>query len=383
MKIIKWFFNSKLSFKIIMYYLAIFILLAILCLLTFDRLNNGLTTQKVNQLSTETLSSLNSNLDFLISTVNNQSKMLISSTTLQSVLHDSNQSFDSSDQKQMDNYLSEFTNFYDAISSIYVFDNSGHEYFVDNLYYKDISLGEIKAASWYNELISKSGGYILKLNVGGIYQVKSGGKNFISLIRVINDINTQKPMGIMIVNISEDYLSSSFGSVTSTTNTKIMLNDEYNSQIIHGNAIDNNDLAKISKSIGSKGISQIKSFDGTQYIISCLKNKYNWTIATVTPINELASQSQTYNIFMVLIVVINIAMLVAALIFTSLFITRPIKKLAQAMSSVKTGSFNEVYVHTGADEIGMLKDVYNLMIREIRKLFENIVTEQHETQGGT
>jgi Predicted signal transduction protein with a C-terminal ATPase domain len=378
MKFARRFLNSRLSIKIIMYYLTIFILLAILCIVTFENLNNGMAAQKVNQLSAETVNSLNANLDFLINTVNNQSKMLISSETLQEALRDGNQSFNSGGQKTLDDYLSEFTNFYDAISSIYIFDNSGHEYFVDNLYYQNISLEKIKAASWYGELRGKDGGYILKLNAGGIYAIKADDMNYVSLIRVINDINTQKPLGIMIINISEDYIDSSFGSVTSTTNTKIMLNDENNRQVLHSGAIGADDLAAISKNAGGSGSSQIKTVNGTQYIISCLKDRYNWTIAAVTPISELASQSQSYNIFVVFIVFINIALLVLALIFTSLFITKPINRLAKAMASVKNGAFNEVSMHTGADEIGMLKDVYNLMIREIRKLFDNVVSEQKD-----
>lgn len=374
MKIVRLFFNSKLSSKTIMYFLTIFILFAIFCLFTFERLNSSLTSQKVNQISTETVNSLNTNLDFLINTVSNQSEMLISSSTIQTALRNGVVNYNNAQQEQMDNYLAEFTNFNDAISSIYIFDNGGHEYCVDNLSYRDISLDKIREATWYNELCSKEGGYMLRLNIGGIYD--AGDKNIVSLMRVVNDLNTQKPIGVMIVNISEDYINESFASVTNATNTKIILDDEFDNQIIHGSLPTSDGLAATFKNIGSKGLTQIKKLGGTQYIISCLKNRYDWTLATVTPITELTSQTQTYSIFVVIIMLVSVAMLFAALLFTSLFISRPVEKLAKAMNSVKDGTFSEVHVRTGADEIGMLKDVYNLMIREIQKLFDNVVLEQ-------
>lgn len=377
MKIVHLLFNAKLSIKFLVYYLTVFVLLASMCLFTYERINNDLTIQKCKQLSSETAGSLNANLNFLIDTANSQSEMLISSQTLQSTLRNGIKHYKSSLQWQMDNYLSEFTNFYDAISSIYIFDNSSHEYFVDNFLYKNISLDKIKAAPFYRQLIAKRGGYILNINAGELYTVSRRDKNFISLIRVINDINTQKPLGIMVLNISEDSIISSFRSVTSVNNTKIMLTDEHNHKIIHEDSLASENLTALFKNIGSKGLSQIKTLNGTQYIISCLKNQYGWRIATVTPINELARQSQTYNIFILFIVIMDIVMLITALLLTSFFITKPIKKLATSMKDVKNGNFNEVQMHTGTDEIGMLKDVYNLMISEIRKLFENIVSEQH------
>ena len=60
----------------------------------------------------------------------------------------------------------------------------------------------------------------------------------------------------------------------------------------------------------------------------------------------------------------------------SLLISKPIQKLAKSMIAVKEGKFKEVTVRTGNDEIGELKGIYNLMIREIQALIENIVSEQ-------
>ncbi|HEX2938419.1 MAG TPA: sensor histidine kinase [Ruminiclostridium sp.] len=373
-KIIRWFFDAKLSAKIIMYYITIFILFTILCFLTFERLSSNMTNREVKQISTDNVNTIGSNLDLIISTVNSQSQMLISSSTLQSVLRKEGLSEYDDNQKQLDSYLSEFTNYSDAISSIYIFDKSGKEYFVDNLYYKNVTLQKIKSQAWYSELEKKAGGYILKLNGGGSFD--AGNRNFVSLIRNINDLNTQKTIGVMVVNITEDYINSSFGRSFSSSGMRIMLSDENNRQIFHSGNVDESEFNEITKNTNSEGLSQFKEINGKQCVISSVKNGYNWTIAAITPIDELAASTRTFNVFIIVFAIIIFAMFIVAITFTSLSVTRPINKLAKAMNSMKNGNFTEVHISNAGDEIGMLQDVYNRMVKEIQTLFNDMTAEQ-------
>ncbi|MEG6572862.1 sensor histidine kinase [[Clostridium] cellulosi] len=369
-KFLRWILNAKLSVKVIVYYLTVFILFASLCFLTFERLNANMTEQKIKQLSSDSVNTISSNLDLIIDTVNNQSKMLISSSAIQSVLR-SNGLKDYT-QKQIDNYLTEFTNFYEAISSIYIFDNNGHEYYVENDDMKNLSLKKLKSTDWYKELDEKFGGYILKVNAGGAFYNTS--RNYISLMRRINDINTQKPIGYMVVNISTDYIYSSFGK--QVNDTKIIVCDENRKPVISSGNIDGNELKLITESIKDGNVSQYKKINGKQHIIASVKNDYGWTIATITPINELAAQEQTFKIFVAVLMLITLVMFAVSIMFISLSITRPINRLAKAMSSVKDGNFTEVHIRKTSDEIGMLQNVYNIMVREIQTLFKDMVNEQ-------
>lgn len=369
-KFLRWILNAKLSVKVIVYYLTVFILFASLCFLTFERLNANMTEQKIKQLSSDSVNTISSNLDLIIDTVNNQSKMLISSSAIQSVLR-SNGLKDYT-QKQIDNYLTEFTNFYEAISSIYIFDNNGHEYYVENDDMKNLSLKKLKSTDWYKELDEKFGGYILKVNAGGAFDNTS--RNYISLMRRINDINTQKPIGYMVVNISTDYIYSSFGK--QVNDTKIIVCDENRKPVISSGNIDGNELKLITESIKDGNVSQYKKIKGKQHIIASVKNDYGWTIATITPINELAAQEQTFKIFVAVLMLITLVMFAVSIMFISLSITRPINRLAKAMSSVKDGNFTEVHIRKTSDEIGMLQNVYNIMAREIQTLFKDMVNEQ-------
>lgn len=371
-KFLRWFLNARLSVKVVIYYIIVFLLFSSLCFLTFERLNANMTDQKIKQISTDSVNTIRSNLDLIVDTVNNQSKMLISSSVIQSALRSNGMNDYNSSQKQIDNYLAEFTNFNDAISSIYIYDNIGHEYYVENENLKNLSLEKIKSASWYNELEEKSGGYILKINAGGAFD--SAGRNYISLMRKINDINTQKPIGYMVVNISVDYIYSSFGK--QANDTKIVVCDESEKPVITSKNIEKNELGLISESIKSGNSSQYKELNGKQHIIVSVKDDNGWTIAAIIPINELAAQEQTFKIFVVILMLITLAMFAVSLLFISLSITRPINRLANAMNNVKEGNFTEVHIRKTSDEIGMLQNVYNLMVREIQTLFKDMLNEQ-------
>jgi two-component system sensor histidine kinase YesM len=63
-------------------------------------------------------------------------------------------------------------------------------------------------------------------------------------------------------------------------------------------------------------------------------------------------------------------------IFTSRIITIPIKKLLKSMKGVQKGEFKEVDIHAGSNEIGQLRDGYNIMIYEIQQLIDRVITEQ-------
>lgn len=237
---------------------------------------------------------------------------------------------------------------------------------------KNLSLKKLKSTDWYKELDEKFGGYILKVNAGGAFDNTS--RNYISLMRRINDINTQKPIGYMVVNISTDYIYSSFGK--QVNDTKIIVCDENRKPVISSGNIDGNELKLITESIKDGNVSQYKKIKGKQHIIASVKNDYGWTIATITPINELAAQEQTFKIFVAVLMLITLVMFAVSIMFISLSITRPINRLAKAMSSVKDGNFTEVHIRKTSDEIGMLQNVYNIMAREIQTLFKDMVNEQ-------
>ncbi|WP_026485947.1 sensor histidine kinase [Caldanaerobius polysaccharolyticus] len=367
--------DLNISTKIILYYMFVLIISISFLSIAYKEINNSITNNKVMQVSNEIVSHINSNVESLINSVDNQSKILISSQILQAALSSGNAGNNANYIQPMKKYLADFLNFNDFISSIYIFDNNGNKYFVDNVSFKSISLPMIQSTNWYNRLLNLNGGYILEVNAGGLLENNKDNQGYISFIRVINDINTQKPSGIMMINISKLYLSKYINSAINTYTSSIILKDEKGNSIIEPTNISKNLNNEIFNYIRPNG-STIKNINGEVYIISHIENKFGWNIISITPFNELNSQFWTYNIILLFVIIINVILLILGLLFISLFITQPIIKLVNSMKGIKDGKFEKVNIITGNDEIGMLKDVYNKMIDEIKKLISDIINEQ-------
>lgn len=376
LKFIRWLRDMKISTKIILYYLLIFILSISFIILFFIETDKKTISDKVKQMSLDAVKSISSKMDYIIDITDNQSKMLISSQTIQNILGSGSEKREFNYQQEMDNYIADFMNFNDNISSIYIFDNYGNKYFIDyTAPTKNINLQTIKDSNWYNTLTRLRGGYLLKLNGGNTFQ--SGSQNYVSMIRVINSLNTQKPVGIMVINISEEYIKNTLYDESAATRNIIILN-ENNYNIINADLPANKKLLK-NFNYNSKKYSSIQNINSKQYIITGLQNKYGWKIININLFDELSAGNHSYNVVLVIAIIINGILLIVGLLFTSLIITKPIQKLTEAMKEVKFGKLKEVNINTGNDEIGELKNIYNIMIRQIRKLFVDIV-EEHKTK---
>ena len=365
-RISKWFMDLKLTTKIIVSYSVAFITFFVVITFSYQKISNDNTVNKVSQMSTEIVELIGYNFNFIIDTVNNQSKTLISNRLLQDTLQSGNTDFNN--QMLISNYLAEFINFNSMISSIYIFDLNGNKYYIENATPKDVSLESIEKKKWYDRLVKLNGGYLISVNGGDTFGSESN--NYISLMRVVNGLDSQKPIGYLIINISADYISKALYNGSSQYNTKFILrDDEDNVFICPGNQEFYNILEKkLDKS-------QIIQIDKSDYILSTTYNNYGWKITSITPFNELKKQSYTYNIAIFVAVVMSGVLFMLGMVFVSMMITKPIHKLASAMSEVEKGEFKEAVFETGNDEIGKLKDVYNMIIREIQRLFEKIVSE--------
>ncbi len=303
------------------------------------------------------------------STISAESKILISNRALQDTLNSGKTDFNN--QMLISNYLAEFINFNSMISSIYIFDLNGNKYYIENATQKDISLESIKKQKWYDRLVKLNGGYFISVNGGSTFGSESG--DYISLMRVVNGLDSQRPIGYLIINVSVDYINKALYNGNSKYNTKFILSDDLGNVFIRP---ENMEFYNIPDEKSDR--SQIIKIDRSDYILSNTHNNYGWKITSITPFNELKKQSYTYNIAIFIALVISGVLFILGMVFVSLMITKPIHKLASAMSAVEKGEFKEALFETGNDEIGKLKDVYNMIIREIQRLFEKIVKENKE-----
>ncbi len=362
--------NSKISIKIIIYFSIIFILSTVILNFTYNKINKIYSLEKMKQSSVEVLESAEVNTSMIIDNVNDTSKMIISSYNVQNTLKKNYN--EKSEYDDISNYLIQFTNFNSNISSIYILDNNGNKYYSENVFYKNFELEKIKSCEWYDELLNNKGGYILKLNGGGFFE--GNGNNYVSLIRVINDINTGQKIGMLIINIDENAFYNLSLKLGNQYGTKLIIKNEMDELIIKPDvSIEILNRTEKDNYSDSKVEFSEERVDKQDYFISSLKTpNYNWRLITVMQYNELPEQTKYIKYFLIYFSVINFILIIIGSIIISKFITKPIKKLCESMKDIESGEFNIVNIKTYNDEVGELKKGYNIMISQINLLLDKI-----------
>ena len=374
-KIMEIFKNFKIGTKIIVCYFIISVISISFSTFIYQEINKRIMTQKVGEMAVQTLQTVDSNLNLLIYTVNNESKILLSNQNIQKVLKNGNESFNYSSQTIVNRNLTELIQSNMFMSSVYMFDNYGNRYFVDKKAHKSFTLQDIVNSNWYDELKKAQGGYLLKINGGGLFDQPN--QKFISIIRIINDLESQKPIGTMVINIPEEAIVNSLKNITEKGDIGILLRDENNNDIIHSKDLtEYNIKASGEYKMKENHYYHIEKVKGNNYIISYLKNDLNFTIISIVPFSEISKQSNIYMLVIIGMLFLSSIMSFSGLILVSASITKPIDKLIKSMRAVENGEFKSVNINTGNDEIGKLKNVYNTMIYKIENLIEQIKTEQ-------
>lgn len=365
--------NSKISIKIIIYFSIIFVLSTIILTFTYKKINSIYNLEKMKQSAVEVLESAETNTSMIIDNVNNVSKMIISSDNVQNTLKRvREQDKEGTDYDNISNYLMQFTNFSSNISSIYILDEHGNRYYSENVFYKDFDLEKIKNSEWYSELLESKGKYILKLNGGGFFQ--GNGNNYVSLIRVINDINTGEKIGILIINMNENAFYNLSLKLNNQYGTKLIIKNDKN-ELITGPNLDSKLLGDVEdyEYPDSKVRFLVERVEEKDYIISTLTNPdYKWKLTTVMQYSESPQQTKYTNYFLLYFSIANFLLIIIGSMIISKFITNPLKKLCKSMKDIESGEFNTVYIKTYDDEVGELKKGYNIMISQINLLLDKI-----------
>ncbi|ERI94444.1 hypothetical protein HMPREF1982_01080 [Clostridiales bacterium oral taxon 876 str. F0540] len=85
-KIIEKFRDLKIGTKIIVCYIIISVISLFFSTFIYQKVNGKIMTQKVSEMALQTLQTIDSNINLLVYTVNNESKMLIANQNLQLTL---------------------------------------------------------------------------------------------------------------------------------------------------------------------------------------------------------------------------------------------------------------------------------------------------------
>lgn len=281
-------------------------------------------------------------------------------------------------EKDTKDYLDKIKSEYDLVFKevgvsyyVTIIGNNGFNYSsYDGNYYNYEGL---KSQLWYKKVL-ESNGDIYFVSSFRDYFGEDKTKYVFSAARVLKDSNGDI-LGTLLINVNERHLAETYKSVLNGNNS-IYIIDEKGNVVSHTkqdmcgmNFINTDNFKKL---YGENSYNTINKSSGDYLITNYYDNQTGWTIIEEMPSRIIFSElyAVLWILGIVIITCLSISLIVA--FYISREISKPILNLCNSMDEVKKGNFDVLSDIEGFDEINKLKDGFNQMTLEIKKLLEDI-----------
>lgn len=270
--------------------------------------------------------------------------------------------------KFMDKYIVNIT-IYTQKGSIYSFDASIP---INNNY---------KEEEWYKKAVEANGNKVL---LGTHKQMGEAGnlRQVFSFVRQINDFYTRKPLGIIVIDADIKVIKEIIKEIDLGSDGNIVIASE------NGSIIVNNNERYISRKIGNGYLDKIleeesgeliQKVEGENLLITWYTSEFTgWKLIGIVPKREI-----NRDILLIrnsLIIIMSLFIVFTFLVFTriSSSMINPINKLRRLMKEAERGDFNISINIDTEDEIKQLGSSFNLMIRKIKQLIDEVYNVELE-----
>ena len=372
--ITQWFSKKKLSQKVRILFVFILCIYFILTILVYYFVIHRGARDYIVDSNFNRLLAISNTFQMEIESTNTVSKWIINSQEVRNFLR-SDEDGTSLLATDAISAIHEFTLYENFLSSVHIFNNDWDSIHVSNVV-TQVDYSMLATPQWFQEVKDKAGGYLLRLNGGGAF-IPASERTLISFIRQINDVHTQQPIGILVMNYSADILGNPFHDLLderrriayfTTDGTFIGGNDEFRELYY---LLEWGEEENIFQTVNNITIYR-HHIPGTPFVIVSFEESRF--------IDYISFEGMMLLGVFILITVIS---LIGLGLFISHYITKPIERLAHSMGQVKSGWFKRVSINLADDEVGHLKDNYNEMLVELNRLIEQLIEKEKAAQQAT
>lgn len=379
-RIIDKYFKSDIRTKINVFYIFILLLSLSISYVVYNTLTSRIVESEIGAKTMQTLDAIDKNLEFILTDVEQFSNLFFFDRTVQNALRGINsENVDPMTQVTFNKYLSNMISSGNYISSVYLFDNYSNRYTMSRIGIQSLAADRIEDIPIYKDIVALDGGLMWVVKGGGILLEGTSNRDYISLVRVINDTNTMSKLGTLIVNVDAGTIQAEFEDVGKKYNSQFFIMDsagDFITQPEEESKAYVRQLVPLFK--GEQGYT-IAKINGSKVILSFISSKYsNWKIVGMTPFNEVYGGMKVMTYMIIVIVLLNCIFFTLSAFYISRLITQPLVKMQHHMKSVEQGRFVPVPADGGRreDEITQLKRVFNRMVGEIDKLINRVKEEE-------
>ena len=234
-----------------------------------------------------------------------------------------------------------------------------------------VNTGKIFETEWLDEVMAQKGNYVIKAGTRDAFRSNIG--EMVSFVRVINDINTQKPIGILAINLPSRFFEQAYEGLSGET-SHFALYDTSSSLICKDNestfsSLNPENLLQNTREetdkLFYKSIFTCDTLGDSHFILA---SRLEVRILDGLPAKLLAA------------LIIGAFILLAFMWLINTYIAKnviyPIQRLVDSMAEVQNGWLHRVSMNVSDDEIGLLKNSYNAMLIEINQLIEELLQKE-------
>lgn len=249
-----------------------------------------------------------------------------------------------------------------------------------------------KRQSWYKRAIQARGSSVTIIPHKQSYISDSSDLVF-SLSRSINNFDSNEQIGIILIDLNLEALSSICSSVELGEDGYIMIIDDESNVIYHPDysymyrswdemyikEIFKSDDLLIQYALENDTGSFRKVIDGeTKLVMYNKMPSTGWTILGIVPQAYMVKQQEQITFFILFVGLLCVCGAILITLFLSSHIFRPINKLRDKMALAEKGDLSVSVTSAKYSEIGALNDSFNRMIGRIDNLMTKVVDEERE-----
>lgn len=184
--------------------------------------------------------------------------------------------------------------------------------------------------------------------------------------------------GILLIDMNFAVIEDLLASVNLSDKGYVFLVDEKANYIFHNqqqliySGIKTENLQGIATTYNGIYLQE----DEERYVSVKLLDNMNWKLVGVFYTSDIATSQQRISDYIKWILFVGLIIFISFSMFMSFRITKPIQELQRSMKDLENGNFDIQLEITGEHEVVQLTKSYNVMIRRIRNLMDQIVIEQ-------
>lgn len=339
----------SLSIKFLLLSLALLLCNLTLSFFAYREIHNRSLEAEVSAAAEQTLAAVNGNIDTLLSSVNNYSKLILSDSVVQNNLRKGFAHHDLEFYRELKFFLGNIINTFPEISAIHLCDLNGRVFDVKSTRQSNLILNGDVRSHWFREAEKGRGASELLPGDSDLY-IGREGVNLISSARQVNDLETQKPIGALVLSFEKSLLNKG--------NLPLALYDD-------------------SGALITENRSAFEDRSEDHIITSSRENgRTGWTIELYSDLEDETHSLNSLSLLLLYIIMVNSFFLLFGAFIVSRVLVHPLENITRVMRENSHKDFRKISIQSSIQEVRNLSEGYNLTIEEIQRLIGRVTEEQ-------